>query len=189
MRRSITAYWLPLVATLRLEHVLCGIRRAQPLKGPVRLPRMPITQYLTVLNRSSMNFADSVKCYVLGGLLFGLVWHLALERFLPLNGPASTQQGISLSTLWPSTSNSFHLPSCSPSRPTRPILSAPPCSVQHPAFPTSSIAVAAFPALRPSSWVVRHPRVGWSRRGLLNNSFSDRCSHFLERRRRFRLDN
>ena len=40
-------------------HVLRSIRRALSLKSPIRLPRLPVTQNLTLLIRMSLNLADS----------------------------------------------------------------------------------------------------------------------------------
>ena len=51
-------YGDPLVATPRLEHVLRGIRRALSLKSPIRPPRLPVTQNLMLLIRTSLNLAD-----------------------------------------------------------------------------------------------------------------------------------
>ena len=51
-------YGDPLVATPRLGRVLCGIRRAQSLKSSVRPLRLPVTQNLMLLIRSSLNLTD-----------------------------------------------------------------------------------------------------------------------------------
>ena len=68
-------------------------------------------------------------------------------------------------------------------------------SVWRPAFPASSIAVAAFPALCLSSWVVPHSPAAMklnalppSSRRLGSYRFSNRCSYFYERSPCFRLD-
>ena len=51
-------YGDPLLATPRLEHVPRGIRLALSLKSPVRPPRLPVTQNLMLLIRTSLNLAD-----------------------------------------------------------------------------------------------------------------------------------
>lgn len=43
------------------EHMLLSIRHAQSLKGSVCPPRIPVTQSLMVLIRSSINLADSLN--------------------------------------------------------------------------------------------------------------------------------
>ena len=54
----VLGYGDALVATPRLEHVLRGIRHVLSLKSPIRLPRLPVTQNLMLLIRTSLNLTN-----------------------------------------------------------------------------------------------------------------------------------
>lgn len=155
----------------------------QSLKDPVRPPRISVTQSLMLLIRSSIDLADSVNamlwaalCAAWFGFLYVSDFYLSIVRLRPSRASLSQNCGCQLPT--PSVCHAalhqglrdWSFPHRGPTPPSAP-------QPRGPAFPTSSITVAAFQALCVSSRMVlphhtplppcnrrllRHPRVGRS---------------------------